>query len=77
MNSMLLDAVALMLIGMGTVFCFLLVLTGCVNLLTRMAPEQTPQQDKQLQSAGNGPNSAHMAAIASAVAQYRKSRHSN
>ncbi|RUO28867.1 oxaloacetate decarboxylase [Aliidiomarina sedimenti] len=76
MTSMLLDAVTLMLIGMATVFCFLLVLTGCVSLLTRMAPEQASPA-KQPQSAGNSPNSAHMAAIASAVAQYRKSRHSN
>lgn len=76
MNAMLADAAVLMAIGMVTVFSFLIVLTGCVMLLTRFAaepavtkaPAASPAQD------GQQPDASQMAAISSAIAQYRKSR---
>lgn len=84
MTSMLLDAVNLMLIGMATVFCFLLVLTAFVSLLTRLLPHQ-PAAKEASKGANQGssaaatsaPSAAEMAAITAAVARYRKSHSSH
>lgn len=76
MSEMLADAVILMAIGMVSVFLFLILLTGCVTLLTRFtaetlatAPSSEPQAENTRQ-----PDAAQMAAIASAIAQYQNSR---
>lgn len=78
MNTMLADAAILMAIGMLTVFAFLIVLTLCVSLLTRLTqePEQaaTSAQGDAATAPANKPDGAQMAAISSAIAQYRKSR---
>lgn len=66
------DGLMLMLIGMGTVFCFLTLLVICISLssriLNRLWPEEVPaptqvpaKQDDTL-----------VAVITSAVHQYRK-----
>jgi oxaloacetate decarboxylase gamma subunit len=74
MNSLLADAGLLMLIGMVTVFCFLLVLTACVSVLTRVTAEPTPTASPTPSKSSGQPNAEQLAAISSAVQQYRKSR---
>ncbi|MCC5878695.1 MAG: OadG family protein [Idiomarina sp.] len=74
MNAMLADAVILMAIGMATVFTFLLVLTACVTLLTRLTADPAVATAPAKAAATNQPDAAQMAAISSAIAQYRKSR---
>lgn len=74
MNSLLADAGLLMLIGMATVFCFLLVLTGCVSVLTRITAEPEPTASPTQTKPSSQPSAEQLAAISSAVQQYRKSR---
>ncbi|MGX5913660.1 OadG family protein [Aliidiomarina sp. Khilg15.8] len=74
MNSLLADAGLLMLIGMVTVFCFLLVLTGCVSVLTRVTAEPAPKVPPTQGKSSGQPSAEQMAAISSALQQYRKSR---
>lgn len=81
MGHMLANAGMLMAIGMLTVFSFLAVLTCCVMALTRLTaePEVVPAAIKPgLPTASSThPDAAQMAAIATAVAKYRHSRHSS
>lgn len=63
-----------MLIGMVTVFCFLLVLTGCVSVLTRITAEPAPTVSPTQTKPSGQPSAEQLAAISSAVQQYRKSR---
>ena len=81
MRAMLMDASMLMLIGMLAVFAFLVLLTYCVELLTRFtADPATPvAPSAKLMSQPNLSISskAQMAAIAAAVAKYRASRTSS
>lgn len=74
MNAMLADAAILMAIGMVTVFTFLIVLTACVTLLTRLTAEPAVSAASSTAPATKQPDAAQMAAISSAIAQYRKSR---
>lgn len=76
MSEMLADAVILMVIGMVSVFLFLILLTGCVTLLTRLTAETvaaTPSVKPTVANTGQ-PDAAQMAAIASAITQYRNAR---
>lgn len=74
MNAMLADAAILMAIGMITVFTFLIVLTACVTLLTRLTADATVVPAPSPAPTTKQPDAAQLAAISSAIAQYRKSR---
>lgn len=74
MNSLFADAGNLMLIGMFTVFCFLLVLTACVSALTHFTAEAQVETKTAAASTSGQPSSEQLAAISSAVQQYRKSK---
>lgn len=78
MNTMFAEAAVIMVIGMGTVFTFLLVLTGCVAVLTHLfIPSEnkaTHTQNTAVSGQGKTPTVNEMAAISSAVSRYRKSR---
>lgn len=82
MSSMLTDAATLMAIGMLSVFSFLVVLTLLVSALTKLAPvPASAGNDKRSSSQGTQseagqPNAAQMAAIATAVTQYRAAHES-
>jgi len=81
MGDMLANAGMLMVIGMLTVVSFLAVLTFCVMALTRLTAESevVPSASRHgLPAVSNThPDAAQMAAIATAVAKYRNSRHSS
>ncbi|RUO26125.1 hypothetical protein CWE09_05205 [Aliidiomarina minuta] len=74
MNSLFADAGNLMLIGMFTVFCFLLVLTACVSALTHFTAEAPVAAETPAASSSGQPSSEQLAVISSAVQQYRKSK---
>lgn len=76
---MLIEAVFLMLTGMGVVFAFLLVLTGLTYLLTWSCPPSTAP-DSEPDTAASETRAAaelaevppeHLAAISAALAAYR------
>lgn len=80
MNAMFAEAAVIMAIGMATVFTFLLVLTGCVTVLTHFFSPLEDQtihtQNTAVSSQEKTPTLNEMAAISSAVNRYRKSRSS-
>jgi len=68
------DGLMLMLIGMGTVFCFLTLLVFCVTfaskLINRFWPELLPHEERNDDTV----SPAVLAVITSAIHQYRKKR---
>ncbi len=80
LNSVFVEAGMLMLIGMGFVFAFLSLLIVAINLLAKLAikfpdplpPVRRPKSVANVDSGAIAPNV--VAAITSAVAQYRKNK---
>ncbi len=76
-GSLLVDAAALMVTGMAVVYLFLTILVYLVQLMSRLVPEEAPQAAKphasttQVRASGVDPKI--IAAISSAVHQYRQS----
>lgn len=78
MQELLIQAAQLMLVGMGAVIVFLCVLVVCMAVMKRLIPTpalsaETPSQPRSDASSGESPKV--IAAITSAVHQYRQ-RHS-
>lgn len=75
-SDLLLESATLMLIGMVSVFTFLLLLvllmTVMSGLLRRFAPVQGPDNSRKSETASNGVSPAVVAAISAAVHQYRQ-----
>jgi oxaloacetate decarboxylase gamma subunit len=78
LSSLFSEAAILMLVGMGFVFVFLSILILAINLLAKLAvkfPDPIPQtrQPKRATNVDTGEIPANIvAAITSAVTQYRK-----
>ncbi|MDX1538278.1 OadG family transporter subunit [Arsukibacterium sp.] len=75
-SDLLLESASLMLIGMISVFTFLLLLvllmTVMSGLLKRYAPVKVADKTTKTDVAGNGVSPAVVAAISAAVHQYRQ-----
>jgi len=75
-TDLLLESATLMLIGMGSVFTFLLLLvllmTVMSNLLRRYAPVKVTDKTSKIDAATNGVSPTVVAAISAAVHQYRQ-----
>ncbi|MDP5136854.1 OadG family transporter subunit [Rheinheimera baltica] len=74
--QLLLEAANLMFIGMVAVFAFLLLLVFVVQLISKIMQRYFPVKiaDKavRIDAGSNGPSPAVIAAISSAIHQYRK-----
>jgi oxaloacetate decarboxylase gamma subunit len=76
-TALLFESLRLMLIGMGIVFCFLLLLVGILRLVSwaalRLAP--LPQTEPAIPAATAGAaDGPPIAVIAAAIARYRAGR---
>jgi oxaloacetate decarboxylase gamma subunit len=75
-TDLLQEAATLMLIGMTTVFLFLLLLvllmTAMSSLLQRYLPTKTAEKVHKLDTSASGVSPAVVAAISAAVHQYRQ-----
>ena len=75
-TDLLLESATLMLIGMATVFTFVLLLvllmTVMSRLLLRYAPVKVADKTNKLDAATHGVSPAVVAAISAAVHQYRQ-----
>lgn len=67
-NSLLMQGVELMLVGMGTVFVFLSTLVGATVLMSRLVRAFEPPPPAAGQS---GPSLDEVAAISAAIAAHR------
>ncbi|MEO3680476.1 OadG family protein [Rheinheimera fenheensis] len=74
--ELLLEAASLMLIGMGAVFAFLLLLVFIVQLISRVMqryfPTKATVSTTVTTSGSSGPPPAVIAAISTAIHQYRQ-----
>lgn len=74
--ELLWEAASLMLIGMVSVFAFLLLLVFVVQLISavmqRYFPVKLADKASLVGSGGNGPSPAVIAAISTAIHQYRQ-----
>ncbi len=76
-GSLLVDAAALMVTGMGFVFLFLTLLVYLVRLMSKLIPQEVPQpinipkQNKKIPVASSGVSPQVVAAISAAVHQHR------
>ncbi|EZH76404.1 oxaloacetate decarboxylase [Ectopseudomonas composti] len=81
-SELLLEGVELMLLGMGFVFVFLVLLVGVVSLMSRLIATFAPPVSisavaspvPSARSASQEPDAETLAAIQSAIAQYRARR---
>jgi oxaloacetate decarboxylase (Na+ extruding) subunit gamma len=75
-KELLLEAANLMFIGMVAVFSFLLLLVLIVQLISavmqRYFPQKPAEKPVRIDSLSNKPGTAVIAAIASAIHQYRQ-----
>lgn len=76
-EDQLIEGLRLMAVGMGIVFTFLLLLVGVLRVMSvavlRFAPKEAPAPAEPPTSAhGPGSDAAPVAAIAAAVARYRR-----
>ncbi|MFD2178639.1 oxaloacetate decarboxylase subunit gamma [Veronia pacifica] len=78
LESLLQEALTLMLTGMSVVFVFLTILIFLVGLMSRLVPEELPSKVTPSQPASPGQSNAvnpeTIAAISAAVHQYRNQR---
>ena len=65
-NSLIIEGLTLMLVGMGTVFVFLTVLVAATTLMSRLVMRFQPG------AAAGGDSDEEIAAIAAAIAAYRR-----
>ena len=76
-SSLLSQGLELMLAGMGTVFLFLTLLVGAMNVLARVAqrfsPDPVTAPVAPARPAG-GPSEEEVAAISAAIAVHRRTR---
>ncbi|GAB59451.1 OadG family protein [Rheinheimera nanhaiensis] len=74
--ELLLEAASLMLIGMGAVFAFLLLLVFIVQLISRVMqryfPAKATASNVVTTPGSSGPSAAVIAAISTAIHQYRQ-----
>ncbi len=74
--ELLLEAASLMLIGMGAVFAFLLLLVFIVQLISRVMqryfPAKATASTVVTTPGSSGPSAAVIAAISTAIHQYRQ-----
>lgn len=82
-TELLMEGVELMLMGMGTVFVFLVMLVGCIGLMSRLVTRFIPEPTtvaaapRRISAAPAHPVDRHMlAAISEAVRQHRARRSS-
>ncbi len=69
-NGLFLEGIRLMLVGMGTVFVFLTLLVVATNLMSRLVARYLPEPEVAV----GEPGAEEVAAIAAAIARYRRER---
>lgn len=82
LQSLLLESVQLLLIGMGTVFVILIMLIFLITFVSRLLPEETIDEPHFASSANTSPNNQSnnqelIAVISTAVNAFRKRNSSN
>ena len=80
-TELLMEGVELMLMGMGAVFVFLIMLVGCITLMSRLVTRYIPEKPTQSAAPRRLATAAPpevdpqtLAAIGEAVRQYRARR---
>lgn len=72
MTGLLSEAFAIMVTGMVTVFVFLTILIGAMNLLRLIADRPESEMPADNASARTGPTAKQLAAITAAVHEHRR-----
>ena len=75
-TNLILEGFKFMGLGMGTVFLFLIIMIGSMNIMSyvihRFFPEPEPEASESIPSAPQQDNKKVIAAITAAIAHHRK-----
>ena len=72
-NTLLIESLQLLGLGMGAVFVILVLLIGLISIVAKLVPEEVTAPATGAVSSGIDPH--HVAAISAAIQQHRKTGH--